>query len=92
MSLQTRRHLTFEVFKDKKEEIAFVHPSTMFMVNFLESKLPLLHLHFQLSKAHKDEAELREAVKQLKLESKQLVFMPINDNSSIERAGGSHWY
>lgn len=39
-----------------------------------------------------DADEIREAMAPLEMEKRELIFMPINDNDNIERAGGTHWY
>jgi hypothetical protein len=76
--------LTFEQFKDAKE-FAFVHPSTMFMVSFLES------IKKHIAYEYADFDDLKQSLKALDLESKNMIFMPINDNQSIDNGGGSHW-
>lgn len=38
-----------------------------------------------------DVDEAREAMAPLGLEKRSLIIMPINDNSSIDQAGGTHW-
>jgi hypothetical protein len=39
-----------------------------------------------------DPEEVKEALGALDLASRELIFIPINNNSDVSKAGGSHWY
>jgi sentrin-specific protease 8 len=38
-----------------------------------------------------DESDFNAAVQGMELETKSLILFPINNNTSVERSGGSHW-
>ncbi|ELR17526.1 Ulp1 protease family, Cterminal catalytic domain containing protein [Acanthamoeba castellanii str. Neff] len=67
-------YLAKERFKDHQDDLLFIDPSAMFMINFSD-----------------DMEEVREAMAALELEKRSMILMPINDNASIDHAGGTHW-
>eukprot|EP01117_Protostelium_nocturnum_P012546 TRINITY_DN4622_c0_g1_i1.p1 TRINITY_DN4622_c0_g1~~TRINITY_DN4622_c0_g1_i1.p1 ORF type:complete len:223 (-),score=74.82 TRINITY_DN4622_c0_g1_i1:33-701(-) len=66
-------YLTFQVFEKEKNRFLFVHPSTVFMFQFLSTE------------------EMKEIMNSLSFQDKEFIFLPINNNSNVERTGGSHW-
>jgi hypothetical protein len=41
----SHRYLTYEIFKDFQNDVAFIHPSTMFLSTFMESKIAFANLN-----------------------------------------------
>jgi len=66
--------LTNERFKEFKEIILFMDPSTIFLTENSE-----------------DPEELKTCLVALNLDTKARVFMPINNHTTTETAGGTHW-